>query len=126
MPKLTTSGPPSTPDGAPVNAWDAQFGDQTVNIVEFKVDLDHTPFLAGLPDDRCQCPHWGYIIEGRVTFRYADHDETYEAGEAFHAPAGHVPITNEPGTRYVQFSPAAELAKTDEAIMRNMAALMAS
>ena len=24
---------------------------------------DESPF-AGLPDDRCQCPHWGYLIKG--------------------------------------------------------------
>jgi hypothetical protein len=25
---------------------------------------DESPF-AGLPDDRCQCPHWGYLIKAR-------------------------------------------------------------
>ena len=31
---------------------------------------DESPF-NGLPDDRCQCPHWGYLIKGsfRVTYR---------------------------------------------------------
>ena len=46
-------------------------------------DVDSTPLLKGLPDDRCQCPHWGYMISGKVTFRYAEGDEIYEAGDAF-------------------------------------------
>jgi len=35
-------------------------------------------FFVGLPDDRCESPHWGYMISGELTFRYADRDEVYE------------------------------------------------
>ena len=42
-----------------------------MNFVTFREDIDHTPLLRGLPDDRCQCPHWGYVINGRLTFRRA-------------------------------------------------------
>ena len=55
-------------------------------------DIDATPLLKGLPDDRCQCPHWGYVIKGRLTFRFADHEEVFEAGDAFYLPPGHVPL----------------------------------
>jgi quercetin dioxygenase-like cupin family protein len=44
--------------------------------------------LKGLPDDRCQCPHWGYVFKGKMTARYADRDEVYEAGDAFYTPVG--------------------------------------
>ena len=27
---------------------------------------DESPF-KGLPDDRCQCPHWGYLVKGSFT-----------------------------------------------------------
>jgi ribosomal protein L16 Arg81 hydroxylase len=37
--------------------------------------------------------------------RFADHDEVFEAGDAFYLPPGHVGVQNEPGTEYVQFSP---------------------
>ena len=84
--------------------------------------MDHAPLFKGLPGDSCQCPHWGYVIEGRLTFRYADHEEVYEPGDAFFAPAGHVPVA-EAGTEYVQFSPAEELKETSEAIQRNMQAM---
>jgi hypothetical protein len=97
----------------------------SVNFVTFREDVDHGPLLKGLPDDRCQCPHWGYVLAGTVTFRYADRDEVYAAGDAFYAPPGHVPVHNEPGTEYLQFSPAEELRVTSEVIMRNFQALQA-
>jgi hypothetical protein len=98
----------------------------TVNFVEFHEDVDATPLLKGLPDDRCQCPHWGYVLKGRLTYRVADGEETYEAGDAFYQPPGHVPVKHEPGTQIVQFSPAEELAKTGAVMMRNMQRLQAS
>ena len=27
---------------------------------------------CGLPDDRCQCPHWGYVIKGSFRVTYLD------------------------------------------------------
>jgi hypothetical protein len=95
----------------------------TVNFVTFREDIDHTPLLRGLPDDRCQCPHWGYVLSGRLTFRVGDREEVYEAGDAFYVPPGHVPVQNEPGSEWVQFSPAEELRKTSEVLMRNVQAL---
>jgi hypothetical protein len=92
--------------------------------VEFRQDIDATPLMKGLPDDRCQCPHWGYVIKGKVTMRYPDRVETYEAGEAYYNPAGHVPIKHEPGTQLVQFSPAPKLRETEAVMMKNMQAMM--
>ena len=92
----------------------------TVNFVTFRQDIDHGPFLKGLPDDQCQCPHWGYVIKGKVTFQFGDRQEVFQAGDAFYAPPGHVPVHNEPGTEYLRFSPADELRKTNEVIMQNM------
>ena len=80
---------------------------------------DESPF-KGLPDDRCQCPHWGYVISGAVTFKYADREEVCEAGDAFYTPPGHVPVKHAPGTEIVIWSPAAELLLTEEAMERNM------
>jgi hypothetical protein len=99
--------------------------DYTVNFVTFREDIDHAPFLKGLPDDECQCPHRGYVIKGNVTFRFGDREEVYEAGDAFYGRPGHVPVHNEPGTEYLQFSPADELRRTSEVIMQNMQALQA-
>ncbi|WP_328778998.1 hypothetical protein OHT68_06880 [Streptomyces canus] len=84
--------------------------------------VDHRPLLKGLPDDRCQCPHWGYVFRGELTFHYADHDEVHHEGDAFYAPAGHVPVHTEPGSEYLQISPSDELRRTSEVIMKNVTA----
>jgi hypothetical protein len=86
-------------------------------------DIDATPFMKGLPDDRCQCPHWGYVIKGKMTARYADRDEVFEAGDAFYSPPGHVPVANEPGTEFVWFSPGEELRTAEAVMMKNMQAM---
>ena len=63
----------------------------TVNFVSIRQDHDLAPMLSGLPEGRCPCPHWGYVLKGRMTVRYADHEEVCEAGEAFYLPPGHTP-----------------------------------
>ena len=92
----------------------------TVNFVSFAQDIDATPLLKGLPDDSCPCPHWGYVLEGRVTFRFADREEVFEAGDAFYLPPGHVPVV-QAGTEYVQFSPSEDLRAVAETMARNAA-----
>ena len=98
-------------------------GDLSVNFLTFKVDIDGAPLLKGLPDDRCSCPHWGYVTKGKVTLHFADHDETYVEGDAFSVPAGHTPEVAG-GTEYVQFSPADELHKISAVLERNAKAMM--
>jgi hypothetical protein len=97
----------------------------TVSFVTFRQDVDATPLLKGLPGDQCQCPHWGYIVNGRVTFRYADRDEVFEAGDAFYTPPGHIPVKHDPGTEMLMFSPAEELRETAAAMTKNMQAMQA-
>src|SRR5438874_13787873 len=97
----------------------------TIQFITFKETMDGTPMLKGLPDDRCQCPHWGYVLKGRVTFRFADRDEVVEAGDAFNLAPGHIPVKHEPGTEMVQFSPTEELRQTEAAIRKNMQAMQA-
>jgi hypothetical protein len=93
-----------------------------VGFEHFREDADATPLFKGLPDDRCQSPHWGYVVSGSVTFKYADHDETYETGDAYYAPPGHIPVIKA-GTEVIEFSPADLYGQTMEAITRNLAAL---
>jgi hypothetical protein len=112
-------------DFGPVTDRSQELDGYTVNFVKFHEDVDATPLLRGLPDDRCQCPHWGYVITGRLHFRFSDHEETFEAGDAFYLPPGHVPFKHEPGTQIVQFSPTEPLRETEEAMQRNMAAMRA-
>src|SRR4051794_6220410 len=123
MSKVSKATAASQHDHGPVFEIADELDGYAVNFVTFKQDVDATPLLKGLPDDRCQCPHWGYVFRGRVTFRYAGHDEVYEAGDAFYTPPGHVPVSHEPGTEFLMFSPALELRETETVMERNMAAL---
>jgi hypothetical protein len=125
MPKISKQTAKQSRDhGAVLDRADELEG-YTVNFVEFRQDIDATPLLKGLPGDRCQCPHWGYVVKGKITMRFADREEIYEAGDAFYSPPGHVPVKHEPGTEIVQFSPAVELRKTEDAMMKNMQAMQA-
>ena len=121
MPKARKDTTPVALDIPPLEFRLADLDGYTVGFETFKVDSDPAELFRGLPDDRCQCPHWGYVLSGSLTHRYADHDETYEAGDAFYAPPGHVPLVTA-GTQLIEFSPTAELAKTQEVLDKNMAA----
>jgi hypothetical protein len=96
-------------------------GGYTVAFEAYTADVDLAPLLVGLPDDRCQAEHWGYVIRGRVTFRTAVGEETFEQGDAYYVGPGHTPVLYA-GSELVEFSPTAELARTMEVAQRNMAA----
>jgi hypothetical protein len=81
-------------------------GDMTVAFVRARQGIDLRPPLKGLPEDRCQCPHWGYVIAGRVRMHTAGGHEDYTAGQAFYWAPGHAPEFLE-DTEYVDFSPTA-------------------
>jgi hypothetical protein len=95
----------------------------TVTFTSLVEDIDATPFVKGLPDDRCQCPHWGYVLKGKMTARYAERDEVFEARDAFYTPPGHIAVQNEPGTEFVSFSPSEELRTAEAVMMKNMQAM---
>ncbi len=98
----------------------AALDDYTVGFESYPQDVDPAPFFAGLPDDRCQCPHWGVVNAGQITFRWADHEETYVEGDAYYAGPGHLPLISA-GTSVIEFSPTAELDATMEVVGRNLA-----
>jgi hypothetical protein len=82
---------------------------------------DESPF-AGLPDDRCQCDHWGYLFKGSFRVSYTDGpDELVRAGEAYHLRPGHFVQTLEP-VELIELSPVAEHDRTMAVIARNMSA----
>jgi hypothetical protein len=92
-----------------------------VSFDKYDQDLDMTPLFKGLPDDRCQCPHWGYVLKGKVGYRYADREEIIEEGEAYYAPPGHTRQLYA-GSEVIEFSPKGELQKTIDVVTRNMKA----
>src|ERR1700750_2626191 len=104
MPKASAATASQGQDMGGMEGRYEQLEGYTVGFESFREAADATPLFRGLPDDRCQSPHWGFIQRGSVTFRYADHEETYNTGDAYYAPPGHVPVI-EAGTQIVEFSP---------------------
>ena len=79
--------------------------------------------FAGLPDDRCQCPHWGYLLKGSFHVTYLDGpDEIVNAGEAYYLRPGHFVQTIEP-VELIELSPVHQHDETMATIARNMAAM---
>jgi hypothetical protein len=126
MPKVSKQSATDGGDYGPVLERAGDLDGYTVNFLEFREDIDATPLLKGLPNDQCHCEHWGYVLKGRLTFRVGDHEEVFEAGDAFYLAPGHIPIGNEPGSEYMQFSPSQELAEVSATIMKNMQAMQAA
>jgi uncharacterized RmlC-like cupin family protein len=96
-----------------------EWGGMTTGIVTIPAGSDISALLRGLPGDQCPCPHWGYVISGRLVIRYSDHEETITAGEAYYLPPGHVPEYAE-DTEVFEVSPTDELNKVIEVAMGNL------
>lgn len=96
-------------------------GGYTVGFETYSADADLTALFVGLPDDRCQCAHWGYVIKGKVTYKTASGEETFETGDAYYVGPGHTPVLYA-GTEVVEFSPTAELQETVAVVEKNMSA----
>jgi hypothetical protein len=124
MPKSSRETASQVADMGVMESRSEQLDGYTVEFTTFREDADGTPVFKGLPDDRCQSPHWGYVMRGRLTFRYADRDEVYEAGDAYYAPPGHIPVVTA-DTEVVEFSPTEEYSRTLEIVARNVAAAQA-
>ena len=80
---------------------------------------DESPF-KGLPGDRCQCDHWGYLFKGSFRVTYQDGpDEIVRAGEAYRLRPGHFVQTLEP-VELIEISPVAEHNRTMATVAKNM------
>jgi hypothetical protein len=97
-------------------------GDVLVRFIKLPPGVDFTPLFEGLPGNRCQCPHWGYVLAGSIRLRFDDGtEELNEAGDAYYWPAGHTGWTDE-GVTFLEFSPAAEIQPVLEHLAAQMAA----
>jgi hypothetical protein len=125
MPAFSKDTAPNVQDGGPAVDHGGELEGYTADFVTIRQAHSLAALLKGLPGDSCQCPHWGYLLAGRITVSYADREETYQAGDAFYMPPGHVPAA-ETGTEFIQFSPTDQLAETLAAMKANAAAMHAS
>jgi hypothetical protein len=103
-----------------LDVWQEHFeGGYSVCFESHGADADLAPLFRGLPDDRCQVPRLGYVVAGAMTFRFADREETYEAGDAYYVPPGHTPV-HHAGAEIVEFSPTDGLMQTLAVVMENL------
>jgi hypothetical protein len=97
-----------------------EFDGYTVGFETYTEHADMAPLFAGLPDDRCQCPHVGMVLKGQLTYHYADGSaDVIGPGEAYVARPGHTPELF-PDTEVVEFSPTADLARTMDVVSANL------
>jgi hypothetical protein len=90
-----------------------QLGDMEVGFTSlpFTIDCTETYKESGLAGGVCGCPHYGYVIKGKIRCVYPGtemKDDVAEEGEVYYFPSGHVLIYEEP-TDAVEFNPAAAL-----------------
>ena len=83
---------------------EAEWADIHVGFETYNEYFDLAPLLKGLPDDMYQCPHYGYVLKGRMRVNYADREEEIKAGDAYYLTRGYIPVV-EAGTEIVEFSP---------------------
>lgn len=67
--------------------------------------VDTAPLFQGLEGDLCQCPHWGFVLRGRITTTDAmGTQETVTANDLFYWPPGHNVRVDE-DAEIIMFSP---------------------
>ena len=113
--------------GAVVRLQDG-FGDTTAydrmsgEYFSLAAGVDTAPLLEGLEGDACQCPHWGFVLEGKLTTTDADgRQETVSAHDLFYWPPGHNVKVDE-DAEIIMFSPAREHTLVVEHMLKKVSA----
>ena len=94
-------------------------GGMTISFYRLPEGLDARPALRGLPGDACQCPHWGYVISGRLRIHTSTGAHDVDAGQAFYVEPGHAPETLQ-DTEMFEVSPTAQAREIWEHLNQNM------
>src|SRR5947209_3951025 len=108
MPKVSKDTTAKTADFGVAEDRSSDLEGYTVNFVSIRETHDLAPMLKSLAGRHCSCAHLGFLFKGPMVVRYGDHEEVFEAGDAFYMTPGHAPEA-EAGSEFVQFSPADQL-----------------
>lgn len=101
------------------------YGGMTVAFNEIPAGTDFSPLLQGLKNDSCHCPHWGYVVEGKMLVKYDNGtEETLSTGDVFYLPPGHIARVEE-DLKFLDFSPEKELKEVMDHIAKKVAAASA-
>jgi hypothetical protein len=98
------------------------FGDVTgygtigAEFFSFGAGTDITDLLHGLDGNLCQCPHWGYVLKGKMTTTdAAGAQESVSEGDLFYWPPGHT-VKADADADIIMFSPEKEHTEVIEHI----------
>ena len=104
------------------------FGDATgygmigCEYFSLRAGTDISPLLKGLEGDLCQSPHWGYMLQGKLTVTYADGTrEVNKSGDLFYWTPGHTVKVDE-DAEVILFSPQDAHGKVIDHMLRKMGA----
>ena len=92
-------------------------GNMTLSFYQIPKSTDFASLLKGLPDDMCQCPHYGYLLKGKMLVHTKTGEEAVETGQVFYMAPGHVPEFPEDCDLF-EFAPTAEWKEMMERVMR--------
>ena len=82
--------------------------------------VDTTPLFQGLDGNACQCPHWGFVLRGRVTTTdVKGAQETVNANDLFYWPPGHN-VRVDDDAEIVMFSPQHEHSHVIDHMIRKV------
>jgi len=102
-----------------IDGW----GGMAVDINRAPAGTDFSPLLEGLENDKCQVPHWGYVIEGAVRIIYENgEEEVFSEGEAFFMKPGHTAKV-EKDLFLVSFSPEDGMHDLSDHLNKKVAAM---
>lgn len=90
-----------------------QLGSMRVGYETYLQDFNDKEILKGLPDGLCPCPHWGYVIAGRLTICYPECEKVVNTGEVYYMAPGHT-MRTDAGTVLLEFSPFEQFQKLTE------------
>lgn len=108
----------------PASVRGAEWGEMRVALVSVPAGTDFSPLLRGLPDDRCQGPHWGYVLKGRLRIQYAQGEEVISGGDFYYLPPDHTGIAEE-DTDFLEVVPPHLHQQFLDAAQANLAAMQA-
>ena len=117
---MPTAGPGDLPEQEIAPGYASRFADwggMTVAFEHAVAGQDASAMVKGLRDDRCQAPHWGYLLSGRVVVDYGDREETIVAGQAYYIEPGHL-VTFPEDAEALEFTPTDALCKRNEVASR--------
>lgn len=89
-----------------INFGDASgYGKISGEYFTLAAGVDTTPLFEGLEGNHCHCPHWGFVLRGRITTTdAAGKRETVNADDLFYWPPGHN-VRVDADAEIIMFSP---------------------